>query len=111
MAQWHSAAPWKHWDAGPIPSLAQWTKDPASLQLQLRLRLWLGCDPWPQELHVPWVSQKRRKKNLFFFLTKFNNHPINTRELLPPDRGQLKNSVVNITLGGEKAKTLPLRWE
>ena len=30
------------------PGLAQWVKDPVFLQLLLRLRLWLGSDPWPK---------------------------------------------------------------
>ena len=31
---------------GSIPSLAQWVKDLALLQLWLRSHLWLGSDPW-----------------------------------------------------------------
>ena len=52
MDQWHL----EHWDAGSIPSLAQWVKDMALLQLQLRLH--------GQELYVPWGGQKRRKENI-----------------------------------------------
>lgn len=36
-----------HWDAGWTPHLAQWVKDPVLPQLQHRLQLWLGSDPWP----------------------------------------------------------------
>ena len=36
-------------------------KDLALLQqLQCRSQLWLGSDPWPQELHMLWGSQKRK---------------------------------------------------
>ena len=41
-----SAASWERWDAGLIPDLAQWVKDLAFPQL--RLQLWLGSDPWPE---------------------------------------------------------------
>ena len=37
---------WECWDAGSIPCMAQWAKDPVWLLLWLRLRLWLRCDPW-----------------------------------------------------------------
>ena len=40
-------ASWECWDAGLIPSLAQWVKDLVLPQLQLRLQPQLRCDPWP----------------------------------------------------------------
>lgn len=35
------------WNAGLIPSVAPWFKELALLQLQPRLQLHLGSDPWP----------------------------------------------------------------
>ena len=40
------AATWEHLDGGLIPSLAQWVKDPALLQLRLSSQL-CSADPWP----------------------------------------------------------------
>ena len=42
-----SVASLECWDACSIPSPAQWVKEPALLQLQHRLQLKLGPDPWP----------------------------------------------------------------
>ena len=39
---------WERWDAGSIPSPAQWVKDLALLYLQLRVQLQFGSHPWPQ---------------------------------------------------------------
>ena len=36
------------WDAGSIPSLAQWVKGFSFAQLQRRSKLWLISDPWPR---------------------------------------------------------------
>ena len=55
------AVSWESWDAGLIPSLAQWVKDPVLPQLQLRLRLWLGSDPWPRRSIS--FRQSEMKKN------------------------------------------------
>ena len=43
-----------------IPSLVQWVKDPALLQLWLRSQLWLRFDPTC--FHMPWGSQKRNRE-------------------------------------------------
>ena len=40
------AVSWVHWDINSIPRLPQWVMDPALLQLQIRLQLQLGSDPW-----------------------------------------------------------------
>jgi len=44
-----------------IPSLAQWFKDLALLQLWRKLHLRLGFDPWPENFHMPWVQPKKKK--------------------------------------------------
>ena len=55
-------ASWECWDTGSIPSLAQWVKDLAFLQLQLKSQLWLRPDFWPRNFLRHRVSKKRRKK-------------------------------------------------
>ena len=42
------ASSWQSRDAGSIPCPAQWVKDLALPQLQLRLQQWLGSDSWPR---------------------------------------------------------------
>ena len=42
--------------------MVQWVKDPALSLLWLGSMLWLGFDPWPGNLHMPWAWPKKKKK-------------------------------------------------
>ena len=62
MVQWVTDPASHRGGAGSIPSLAQWVKDLALLQLQHRLWLQLGLDPWPENFCMPQVWPKKKKK-------------------------------------------------
>ena len=57
-----SAASWEHWDAGSIPSLAQWVRDLALLQFWLSFQLCLGSDPWTRNSICCREGGQKRKK-------------------------------------------------
>ena len=62
------AASLEHWDAGSIPSLTRWVKDPTLLQLRTRLQLRLGYDPWPRSPICHGEAKKRRKNKSLYLL-------------------------------------------
>ena len=45
-----------------IPSLAQWAKDLALLQLWHRLQPQLRFEPWPGNFHMPCVQPEKRRE-------------------------------------------------
>ena len=52
------------WDAGLMPSLARWVRDPALPQLQQRLQLQLGSDPWPGNSVGSRAAKKGKKERI-----------------------------------------------
>ena len=62
MAATESVASLECWDAGSIPSLAQWVKDVVLPQLQLRSQLQLGSDPWSRNFICCGAAKKKNKK-------------------------------------------------
>ena len=59
--------------ASSIPSLVQWVKDLALLQLWCRPQRRLGFDPWPENFHMLQVQPKKGKNE---FLSQFiGNEP------------------------------------
>ena len=48
--------------------MAQHVKDLVLLLLWLRLLLWRGFDPWPENFHMTWVQEKEKKKQTLTLL-------------------------------------------
>ena len=65
---WHKVIGSVWGDAGLILGLAQWLEDPTLPKQWYRSQLWLGSDPWLQELHMLWGSQERKKIIIAFYL-------------------------------------------
>ena len=46
-----------------VPAVVQWAKNPVLLQLWCQSQVWLGCNPWPGNFHMPQVWLEKKKKN------------------------------------------------
>ena len=44
---------------GLLPSLEQWVKNLALLQLWCKSQLWLKFNPWPRNFHMLWMWPKK----------------------------------------------------
>ena len=62
MVQHDLQVSWECWDAGLIPSPAQWVKDLAMPQLWLRSQLQLESDPWPRNSMCHGVAKKNQRR-------------------------------------------------
>ena len=60
-----------------VPTVAQWVKDPALLQLWHRSKLWLGFDPSPGNFHMFQGQPKKVKKKKELVLT-YDEHWIDS---------------------------------
>ena len=58
-------ASWERWDAGSIPNLELWVRDPTLPQLWFRLQLWLGSDPWPGNSIYHGAAKKKKTLKTF----------------------------------------------
>ena len=107
-------------DKGSIPGMEQWVKDLVLPQLQHRLQLWLGFDPWPGTPYDT-VCRKRKKK------TKNKNKNKHTNKRENKSWWRCEDIIILCPLGGYvrwrnhqhypsfelfsscKAKTLPIK--
>ena len=70
MVQWGLVASLERRDAGLIPGLVRWVKDPVLSQWQGMLHLWLRSDSCPGNFHMPQGSQKRKKQSQIILVKK-----------------------------------------
>ena len=61
MVQWVNDAVCLWGASGSIPSPVLWFTDPALLHPWHRSQLWHGFDPWPKNLHVMGVAEKKKR--------------------------------------------------
>ena len=55
--------------------MAPWVKGPALLQLLHSAQLWIGFNPWPENIHMPqvWPKKKKKENPRHRKITEFNN--------------------------------------